>query len=387
MNRKIVDDRLQEIATFVHARLHEVADRRGGQVLDPEYRWQHTLRVSNCGRIVAEAEGADVELVVAACLLHDVAHFDQDDWTEHGRLGARIIRPLLAKLGYSSTETANVCFSVAVHVDGRADFEHPETLESRVVSDADNIDRFGAYRIVQWCTADVQDYDDLIAKLKQRLTVLEEYRQRRVMETETGHKLFNRQLDLQIAVFKALVAEGDLTSLPTGSGDVRMRGRRMRDKDPRCTHTGEKGARGRCPFCPPAVDAAHVIQENRHCLYLEHEEPVLVGSGLIVPKRHRQTVFDLTEEEWLATFDLLQRAKEWIDQRLAPDGYNLGWNCGPVAGQEVVHVHLHVIPRFRDEPLAGRGIRHWLKQPSNKRSGPVECTRGGITPRGEEKPS
>jgi putative nucleotidyltransferase with HDIG domain len=213
MNITSTNDRLEEIARFVHDRLREVASQRANSNLDPEYRWQHTLRVSQYGRMIAKAEGANVELVIAACLLHDVAHFDQDNWKEHGRLGARIIRPFLAELGYSPQETENICYSVAVHVDGRADLAHPETLESRIVSDADNIDRFGAYRIIQWCTADVENYKGLIAKLRQRLQTLEDYRQRKVMETETGHHLFNRQLDLQIAFFKALVEESELTSL------------------------------------------------------------------------------------------------------------------------------------------------------------------------------
>jgi putative nucleotidyltransferase with HDIG domain len=214
MSTTSIDDRLEEIARFVYDRLREVASQRENPALDSEYRWQHTLRVSQHGRMIAEAEGANVELVIAACLLHDVAHFDQDNWKEHGRLGTKIIRPLLADLGYSSEETENVCYSVAVHVDGHADFPHPETLESKIVSDANNIDRFGAYRILQWCTTDVENYESLIAKLRQRLQTLEDYRRRRVMETETGHHLFNRQLDRQIAFFKALIEEGELTSPP-----------------------------------------------------------------------------------------------------------------------------------------------------------------------------
>jgi putative nucleotidyltransferase with HDIG domain len=214
MNITSKNDRLGEIARFVHDRLHEVASHRENPALDPDYRWQHTLRVSQHGRMIAEAEGVNVELVVAACLLHDVAHFDQENWKEHGRLGARIVRPLLVELGYSPEETENVCYSVAVHVDGHADFPHPETLESKIVSDADNIDRFGAYRILQWCTTDVENYESLIAKLRERLQTLEDYRRRRVMETGTGHHLFNRQLDRQIAFFKALIEEGELTSLP-----------------------------------------------------------------------------------------------------------------------------------------------------------------------------
>lgn len=123
-----------------------------------------------------------------------------------------------------------------------------------------------------------------------------------------------------------------------------------------------------CPFCPPALGVAQVVLENAHCLFLQRAEPVLAGSGIIIPRHHRETVFDMTEEEWQATFDLLQRARAWIDQEHAPDGYNVGWNCGSVAGQEVLHVHLHIIPRFRDEPLAGKGIRYWLKQEGNRRS-------------------
>jgi diadenosine tetraphosphate (Ap4A) HIT family hydrolase len=50
-----------------------------------------------------------------------------------------------------------------------------------------------------------------------------------------------------------------------------------------------------------------------------------------------------------------------------PQGYNIGWNVGSVGGQEIFHAHLHIIPRYEDEPLAGKGIRYWLKQPQNKR--------------------
>ena len=107
--------------------------------------------------------------------------------------------------------------------------------------------------------------------------------------------------------------------------------------------------------------------ENDHCIFLQQQEPVLIGSGLIIPRNHRVTPFDLTSEEWEATFSLLHQAKALIDQDYAPDGYNVGWNCGKVGGQEVFHAHLHVIPRHKDEPLAGKGIRHWLKQDANKR--------------------
>jgi diadenosine tetraphosphate (Ap4A) HIT family hydrolase len=90
---------------------------------------------------------------------------------------------------------------------------------------------------------------------------------------------------------------------------------------------------------------------------------------MIVPRAHRETVFDLTPEEWAESYELLQRARAMLDRQCQPDGYNVGWNSGAVGGQEVFHAHLHVIPRFADEPLAGRGIRYAIKQPENRRPG------------------
>ena len=115
-----------------------------------------------------------------------------------------------------------------------------------------------------------------------------------------------------------------------------------------------------------------VVLENEYCLFLQKPEPVLTGSGLIVPKAERRTVFDLTPEEWQATYDLLQQAKRYLDDEYAPDGYTIGWNCEDAGGQSVFHAHLHVVPRFSDEPLAGKGLRFHLKQPANERAQPEE---------------
>ncbi|SEC58446.1 HIT family protein [Paenibacillus sp. GP183] len=125
-----------------------------------------------------------------------------------------------------------------------------------------------------------------------------------------------------------------------------------------------------CPFCYPKLDEDEsIVYSNEYCLFLQKPQPVLVGSGLIIPKAHRETVFDLTPQEWQATFDLLHQVKGYIEKTYKSQGFNVGWNCGHVGGQEIFHAHLHVIPRFEDEPLAGKGLRYWLKQPNNKRIG------------------
>ena len=126
-----------------------------------------------------------------------------------------------------------------------------------------------------------------------------------------------------------------------------------------------------CPFCPPLLSEQPAALENEHCLFLPQlaTEEILIGSGLIIPRQHRETVFELTEIEWQATYSLLQQVKNLLDEQYAPQGYNVGWNCGRVGGQEIFHAHLHIIPRYADEPYAGRGIRSWIKQEANRRPG------------------
>ena len=123
-----------------------------------------------------------------------------------------------------------------------------------------------------------------------------------------------------------------------------------------------------CPFCnPETIELQKVVIKNEHCMFLQIPQEVLVGSGLIVPIKHRETVFDLTEDEWFATYSLLQEVKDLLDETYRPDGYNIGWNCNAIGGQHIMHSHLHIIPRFSDEPYAGKGLRHWLKSLENKR--------------------
>jgi histidine triad (HIT) family protein len=100
---------------------------------------------------------------------------------------------------------------------------------------------------------------------------------------------------------------------------------------------------------------------------------VLPGSGVIVPIVHRASPFDFTAEEWAATHELLLAAKAAWDERLAPDGYSLYWTPFPRTDEAVreMHAHLHVVPRFDDEPLADHGGRSAIRVAENRRPDPV----------------
>ena len=128
----------------------------------------------------------------------------------------------------------------------------------------------------------------------------------------------------------------------------------------------------KCSFCDGEVLEKEGVMQNKTCIFLSgngyNPEGVLVGSGVIIPFAHRETPFEMTEEEIKDAFDLLKKAKEYIDKKYNPSGYSIGWNVGTVSGQSVPHAHLHIMPRYDDEPLAGKGIRHFLKQENNSRN-------------------
>ena len=124
---------------------------------------------------------------------------------------------------------------------------------------------------------------------------------------------------------------------------------------------------GDCYCCNYKKNKDPILFENDYAVCIVVGDPVLVDSCVIIPIAHKQSPFDLSPEEWVATKDLLDRVKQYLDDKCHPDGYNLGWNIGVAAGQIEFHSHLHVIPRFNDEPFAGKGIRHWFKKEENRR--------------------
>ena len=78
-----------------------------------------------------------------------------------------------------------------------------------------------------------------------------------------------------------------------------------------------------CPFCPPKINDNVILLENELNLFIDLKHSVLQGSGVIVPRSHRESAFDLTEEEIASTFSLLTEVKALLDAQYNPQGYNL----------------------------------------------------------------
>ena len=88
-----------------------------------------------------------------------------------------------------------------------------------------------------------------------------------------------------------------------------------------------------------------VLFRTEHFFAVADGFPVTPGHALLVSNRLCEDWFGLSPEEQAALPDAIARAKSWIEQRHQPDGYNIGMNCGEVAGQTMDHLHFHVIPR------------------------------------------
>ncbi len=118
-----------------------------------------------------------------------------------------------------------------------------------------------------------------------------------------------------------------------------------------------------CVFCSiPESEQDRVIFENNLCFVIRDAFPVTTGHTLIIPKRHIDDYFGLTQAEINATHQLInQQKKNLIENDPSIEGFNIGINCGEVAGQTVFHCHIHLIPRRRGDVKNPRGgIRHTI---------------------------
>ena len=124
-----------------------------------------------------------------------------------------------------------------------------------------------------------------------------------------------------------------------------------------------------CLFCN--INSKDLIFDNEFVFASFDSYPVSKYHSLIVPKRHISDYFELTNNELLACNDLIKKIKKKIqNEDKTVDGFNIGTNSGVVAGQSIMHCHIHLIPRRKgdvDNPQGGvRGVipskQHYIRK-------------------------
>jgi diadenosine tetraphosphate (Ap4A) HIT family hydrolase len=114
----------------------------------------------------------------------------------------------------------------------------------------------------------------------------------------------------------------------------------------------------RCPFC--RLETNRIRLESEFAVAFPDAFPVTAGHTLVVPRRHVTGLFDLPEDEQAAVWALVTQVRALLLAELKPDGFNVGVNDGPAAGQTVMHAHVHVIPRRAGDVADPRGVVRWV---------------------------
>ena len=109
-----------------------------------------------------------------------------------------------------------------------------------------------------------------------------------------------------------------------------------------------------CFFCKCIKNKEFEI-ENDLAFAIFDGYPVSKGHLLVITKRHIKDWWETTKEERIAIFDLIDETKKLIDNEYHPDGYNIGMNLGIEAGQTIMHLHIHLIPRYKGDISNPRG--------------------------------
>ena len=108
-----------------------------------------------------------------------------------------------------------------------------------------------------------------------------------------------------------------------------------------------------CIFCKIAAGEmpAEIVQEDEHTLAFMDINPWTSGHALVIPRAHSRNLYEVADEDLSRTMAAAKRLASRMRDRLDADGVNLLNACEPAAWQTVFHFHVHVIPRYEDDPL------------------------------------
>ena len=124
-----------------------------------------------------------------------------------------------------------------------------------------------------------------------------------------------------------------------------------------------------CLFCITKKD--DIIEQNEYAYATFDSYPVSSYHSLIIPKRHVKDYFDLSDEEVLGCNQLIKKVKNKLKNKdKTVKGFNVGINSGKLAGQSIMHCHIHLIPRREgdvENPQGGvRGVipskQHYIRK-------------------------
>ena len=120
-----------------------------------------------------------------------------------------------------------------------------------------------------------------------------------------------------------------------------------------------------CAFCAIVAGEApaHVVWSDERTLAFMDRAPLVPGHVLVIPRTHSAELWEMSLEDGAAVMRTTLRVAAAVKGALNPEGMNLFHSTGEAAGQDVFHVHLHVVPRWRDDGFLPPVIPHRAGDP------------------------
>lgn len=111
-----------------------------------------------------------------------------------------------------------------------------------------------------------------------------------------------------------------------------------------------------CLFCLQDDSRINTVIDSNDTFYARLDNiPATPGHAEIVPKRHVESFFDLSELEIVDAYSLIRKIGKELSAQYSPDGYTIGVNEGRAAGRSIDHLHIHLIPRYKGDVADPRG--------------------------------
>lgn len=208
----------------------------------------------------------------------------------------------------------------------------------------------------------VMDEEEFIASLKEKL--LEESLE--VQKAKNENELIEELADV-FEVLYTLVKSNGLTLKQIDEVRTQKQQRKggferktylesieIEENNPFIHHYQNNKIDSNCLFCRIGREEKPLAQ-FKHCYVIKDQFPVSPGHLLIIPFEHTTNWFTASKEVKLDIIHALSQMKNVLDTDYDPEGYNIGMNCGEVAGQSVMHLHVHLIPRYKGDVQSPRG--------------------------------
>lgn len=177
------------------------------------YRYEHTLRMTAIGQKIAREEGLNEEALILACLLHDIGYVEcvtHEDYDTHGRISSRIAREYLESIQYDPEWTETIAYGILAHTEEQPD--RKLSVFEISIADADNIDRFDAYRLYEFLR-----FSDLEKKSSGQMLELAKKRHHRLVElrdypngSKTADQMWKDKIDFQLSYYERLISQMSL---------------------------------------------------------------------------------------------------------------------------------------------------------------------------------